>query len=90
MSKELQELQVGTSERFAAGAGHSQHPFSEVTCDCLVVLLVHQDAMVFTQAAYERKDWDACARLVPAIKVALHSTAAAAATELLNAVMLVM
>ncbi len=67
-----------------------QHAFPDVTCDCLFVLLVHQDTMVFTQAAYERKNWDACARLVPAIKVALHSTSAAAAAELLNAVMLVM
>lgn len=80
MSKELQELQVRTSERFAAGARHSQHPFSEVICDNALFgpPLLSQHATVFMQAAYQRKDWDACSRLVPTIKVSLRCAAAAA------------
>jgi hypothetical protein len=72
MSKGLQELQVGTSERFAAGAGHSQHPFSELTCDCFVWSSAAESRCNGLQAAYKRTDWDACSRLVPAIKVLLR------------------
>lgn len=50
-------------------------------------LQLNQHAMVFTQAAYERKDWDACSRLVPAIKVPLHCAAGAAAMPLTAAIL---